>query len=131
MPLSCRFRNNGKIIFMNTEHFKKRLSEEKITLEKELRTVGVQNPKNPSDWEAKEVAMDVTNNESDELADKMEEYGGNRAINDTLEIRYNQVKRALDKIASGEYGVCEIGGEPIEEERLQADPAAGTCIAHK
>lgn len=116
---------------MNTEHFKKLLEAELDTVEEELGTVGVQNPKNPSDWEAKEVAIDVTNNENDELGDKMEEYTENRAINDTLEIRYNQIKRALDKIAKGAYGVCEIGGEPIEEKRLEADPAAGTCIAHK
>ncbi len=116
---------------MNTEHFKKILEAELETVEEELGTVGVQNPKNPSDWEAKEVDMDVTNNESDELGDKMEEYGENRAISETLEVRYNQIKRALDKIAKGTYGVCEIGGEPIEEKRLNADPAAATCIAHK
>lgn len=115
---------------MNTESFKEKLEEELATLEGELGTVGVQNPKNSSDWEAKETAIDVTNNENDELADKMEEYGENRAINDTLEVRYNQVKRALDKIRKGTYGVCEIGGEPIEEDRLAADPAATTCIAH-
>ncbi len=116
---------------MNTEHFKKRLEAELETVEEELGTVGVQNPKNPSDWEAKETEMDVTNNESDELADKMEEYGENRAINDTLELRYNDIKRALDKIRAGGYGICEIGGEPIEEKRLEADPSARTCIAHK
>jgi RNA polymerase-binding transcription factor DksA len=116
---------------MNTEHFKKRLGDELKTVEAELKTVGAQNPKNPSDWVPKETEIDVTNNENDELGDKMEELAGNTAINDALEIRYNNIKKALDKIADGTYGVCEIGGEPIEEERLEANPAASTCIAHK
>ncbi len=115
---------------MNTDHFKSKLEAELKLVEGELKTVGAQNPKNPADWEGKEVEMDVTNNEDDELGDKMEEYGENRAINDTLEIRYNNIKRALDKIAKGTYGVCEVGGEKIEEDRLEANPAARTCKDH-
>jgi RNA polymerase-binding transcription factor DksA len=114
----------------NTEHFEKILKAELGKVKGELETVGVQNPANPSDWEAKETDMDVTNNENDELGDKMEEYGENRAINDTLEVRYNEIRAALERIHKGTYGVCEIGGEPIEEKRLEADPAARTCIAH-
>ena len=116
---------------MQTEHYKKLLEAELATVEQELGTVGVRNPENPDDWQAKETEMDVTNKENDELADKVEEYEENRSINDTLEARYKQIKHALEKITEGTYGVCEIGGEPIEEERLQADPAATTCIAHK
>ncbi len=117
---------------MNTEHVKQKLEEELKKVEVELASVGIQNPKNPADWEAKETSMDVMSATADpnEAADKMEEYAQNRAINDTLEIRYNDIKHALDKIAGTGYGVCEIGGEPIEEERLEADPAARTCKAH-
>ena len=119
--------NDAKI-----SEFKNRLEKELGTVEKELKTVGVQNPANKNDWEAKETAMDVMASPADEneAADKMEEYTGNRAINDTLEIRYNNIKRALEKIEDGTYGVCEISGEPIEEERLEANPAARTCEAH-
>jgi RNA polymerase-binding transcription factor DksA len=116
---------------MNTEHFKKQLEEELVRLTAELKTVSVQNPHNPSEWQPKETSIDVTNKEEDELGDKIEEYEENRGISNALEARYQQIERALDKISSGTYGVCEIGGEPIEEERLAADPAATTCIAHK
>ena len=115
---------------MDTAHYKEKLEKELKLVEGELKTVGVQNPKNSADWEGKEIVMDVTNNEADELGDKMEEYGENRAINDTLEIRYNNIKRALGKITSDAYGVCEIGGEKIEEDRLEANPAARTCKEH-
>ena len=33
-------------------------------------------------------------------------------------------------IAAGTYGTCEVSGEQIEEDRLEADPAARTCKAH-
>jgi RNA polymerase-binding transcription factor DksA len=119
--------NDAKI-----SEFKERLEKELSTVVKELKTVGVQNPANKDDWEAKETAMDVMASPADEneAADKMEEYGENRAINDTLEIRYNNLKRALEKIEDGTYGTCEIGHEQIEEERLEANPAARTCEAH-
>lgn len=112
--------------------FKNRLEKELSQVESELATVGVQNPKNPNDWEAKELDMDVMNSPADEneAADKMEEYTENRAINDELEINSNNIKRALEKIHDGTYGTCEICHSPIEEERLDANPAARTCLAH-
>lgn len=112
--------------------FKSRLENELKVVEEELKTVGVQNPKNPSDWEAKETAMDVMTPMADEneSADKIEEYTENRAINDTLEVRYNNIKRALAKIEDGTYGTCEISGDQIEEDRLEANPAARTCKEH-
>jgi len=120
---------------MNDEkisEFKNRLQEELTRVEGELKNVGVQNPKNPSDWEGKEVDMDVMSAVADgnEAADKQEEYVSNRAINDTLEVRFNNIKRALEKIEDGTFGTCEICHEPIEEERLEANPAARTCEAH-
>lgn len=118
---------------MHTEQFKERLEKELATVETELKTVGVQNPANAADWEAKETAIDTMASPADpnEAADKMEEYTQNRAITETLEIRYNNVKRALEKIEDGTFGTCEICHAPIEEERLEANPAARTCLAHK
>lgn len=117
---------------MNTESFKQKLETELQTVEKELRSVATQNPNNPQDWEATETKMDVMSAVADpnEAADKQEEYIENRAITDQLEIRYNNIKRALSKIEEGTYGTCEVSGEPIEEDRLEANPAARTCKEH-
>lgn len=116
-----------KIIF-----FKNRLEEELKQVEGELKTVGAQNPKNPNDWEGKEIEMDVLSAAADanETADKMEEYEENRAISDTLEIRYNAIQRALEKIEDGNYGTCEVCHAPIEDARLEANPSARTCSVH-
>ena len=53
-----------------------------------------------------------------------------RATLSALETEYRDIKRALQKIADGNYGTCEICGEPIEEDRLNFKPTARTCTKH-
>lgn len=40
------------------------------------------------------------------------------------------VSAALQRIADGAYGICEVCGEPIPEARLRALPTARTDIQH-
>lgn len=120
----------GTMGCMNIPLYKEKLEAELKLVEAELKTVGRKNPATPGDWEGTGGDIDQTATESDEIADRMEQYEENRAIADELEIRYTAIQHALDKIAEGKYGVCEIGGEPIEEARLDADPSARTCKAH-
>lgn len=114
---------------IDTNTFKERLEEEKKRLEGELSSIGRRNPSNPADWEA---VPEDTGQEADpnDAADHLEGYDANAAILNDLEIRYNDVLAALDKIEKGTYGICEVSGEEIEEDRLNADPAAKTCKAH-
>ena len=117
---------------MEINHFKDKLEAALKTVEAELKTVGVQNPKNPADWEAKDTETDSAEATADpnEHADKLEEYEGHQAITDELEVRYNDIKAALKKIEDGTYGKCEVSGESIELDRLEATPAARTCKQH-
>jgi DnaK suppressor protein len=54
-----------------------------------------------------------------------------------LSLTYNardllvQTDRALARIESGTYGVCESCGEPIGKARLQAFPRATLCVSCK
>lgn len=111
--------------------FKTLLESELQTLESELEAIGRRKPNNPEDWEAEAPTGDVQPGDYSEQADKIEGFEENTAILKELEIRYNNVRHALKKIANGSYGACEISDEPIEPERLAANPAARTCIAHK
>lgn len=114
---------------MDTAPYKAALEAEKQNLERELASVGRRNPSNPGDWEA--VPQDTgLEPDPNDTADQMEGYGENAAILKDLEIRYNEVLAALERIEKGTYGVCEVSGEPIEEDRLAADPAARTSKAH-
>ena len=112
------------------EKFKGKLVEELAKVEAELKTVGRINPDNPADWEPMPEKSDVLASDRDEVADSIEAFEDNAAILKQLEIRYNEIKTALQRIESGEYGACEVCSEKIEEARLEANPAAKTCKAH-
>ena len=116
---------------MKTEKFKENLTEELVKVEAELKTVGQINPANPADWEPIPEKGDVLASDRDEVADSIEAFEDNAGILKQLEIRYNEIKDALVRIESGKYGDCEVCGEKVEETRLEANPAARTCIKHR
>jgi len=39
-----------------------------------------------------------------------------------------KIKEALDRIEDGTFGICEVCGEEISEERLKARPVTTLCI---
>ncbi len=110
--------------------------EHKTTLENELEkvvtelsTIATHN-KETDDWVAVPVAEEIGNADENVEADAVEEWNERRALMAQLEVRYRNIKRALEKMEQGTYGACEISGEPIEEERLQVNPAARTNLAN-
>ncbi len=112
---------------LNTEHFKKLLLKEKARLEKDLSSLGRVNPDNPQDWEA--TPSDESEEKSPDLnkmADAVEDFEARTATLKELESYLQEVNHALAKIEAGTYGICEVSGEPIEEDRLEAYPAART-----
>lgn len=114
---------------MKTEHFRKKLEEEKTRLESEMGTVGRKNPRVPDDWEP---IPSETGGESD-LADQADVVMGrenNAAILADLEARYDTILSALSRIEKKTYGKCEVCHKAIVEARLEADPAATTCTEH-
>jgi len=115
---------------MNIDFFKEKLLAEKEKLEAELKTVGRINPDNPADWEPTPVDPGEREFDPNDRADKIEDYENNTAILKQLEIQHTDVIDALAKIENKTYGICEVSGEPIEEGRLQANPAARTCMQH-
>jgi len=114
---------------INIEKAKEFLNNEVTKLEAELGTVGRKNPDNQTDWEAT-TREDGQPAEEGDVADEIEEYENNKGILNQLEIRLNKVKEALSKIEDGSYGKCTVCGEPIEEDRMEANPSAMTCKSH-
>lgn len=115
---------------LDYESLKKALEAELEVLREELKGIGRVNPDNPADWEALPEPMDTSASDKNESADSIEEFELNTAILKQLEIKWNAVKEALSEIEEGTYGFCKISGEPIEKERLEANPSARTCLAH-
>ncbi|OHA17944.1 MAG: hypothetical protein A2664_01165 [Candidatus Taylorbacteria bacterium RIFCSPHIGHO2_01_FULL_46_22b] len=106
------------------------LEAELKKVEGELRSVGRVNPTNPKDWEAMPDKMDIITADPNEVADSIESYEENTGILKQLEIRLNEIKAALEGMKTGIYGTCSVCGKPIDPKRLEANPAAATCIEH-
>lgn len=109
--------------------YKEILETELETIVSELETIASHNEQT-DDWTAVPVPDNIGDADNNIEADVVEEWNERRALMAQLEIRYRNIKRALQKIEDGTFGTCEISGEPIEDERLQANPAARTNLAN-
>ncbi len=107
---------------------KNRLEQEEAQLELELTDIGHLHNAASGDWKADQGDLQVGPEDENILADKFEEITTNEAIVDELEVRLKNVKKALQKIEEGSYGICESCGSEIEQERLEANPAASLCF---
>lgn len=117
---------------LDTEHFKKKLELEKARLLKELESVAQPgDSRMRGEWDTKSTMTDgEAVSDPNEVADKIEEFETNSSLMVNFESQLQDVNEALEKIKSGTYGICQIGNEEIETERLEANPSAKTCIAH-
>lgn len=115
---------------VDTTTYKVRLEEMLAELTEELQTIGVHDPENPDNWTEKTTDLDLSSADVNDVADRTEEWEERRGIVATLETRYNNIRRALSKIETGTFGICEISGDEIEVDRLDANPAARTCKLH-
>ena len=114
---------------MTTDH-RQKLEEEKKTLLGELAALGTRDPKS-HEWEATSPSADAAEIADPNTAgDRFEDFEESSAVMVPLKARLAEVESALGRIAHGGYGVCRVCGNPIEEARLNANPAAETCMKH-
>ncbi len=118
------------MIVMDINFFKTKLLEEKKKLEQSMEKIARKNPNEPGDWEVKPEDLNIMTSDQSEMADSIEDLADITAAEEELESRLREVNAALIKIEKNAYGKCEVDGGNIEEERLEADPAATTCIKH-
>lgn len=107
-------------------HFKALLEAERVELESELGNLG--HRVEGTDWMAAPAEQERESDYVDQ-ADHVEEFESKVGRLEAIETRYQEVLRALARIEDGTYGICLKSGEPIEEDRLEANPAAETCKA--
>jgi len=105
------------------EELKAALDGEKVMLEEELAEHG---RKVGDDWQGK---SEDSGEDADPLdaADKIENLSVNVALVEELERRYKEIVASLKRMDDGTYGIT-ANGEPIDVERLRANPAATTNI---
>ena len=120
---------------MNTEklqYFKGKLMKEMDEMKHELGKLGIKNPED-GDWGAI-LGGENTGDKADVnlQADRDEEFLEKANVLGEVETRYRELADALTKINHNpeKYGICEKSNQPIEEDRLEANPSARTCKAH-
>lgn len=112
---------------MNLQNYKTKLEEEKGLLVAELADLGKVDE--TGDWEAtpdKDAINQDVQDEAD-MAERSEDYEEKSMKLNSLESRLADINKALGKIDTSNYGICEKCGKEIEEDRLEANPAATTC----
>jgi len=114
---------------IDSNYFKKILEEEKIKVEKQLRRIAEKTSEG-DDWQPTPPERNLQSAEEGEAADLIEEMESRLVIEKELEKSFNEINAALSRIEKGTYGICEKTGEPINEERLKANPVARTCRDH-
>lgn len=113
---------------MKTERFRKALLEERKRVEDAIEYLKKET--NALEDQTEEGEGGADNHLVDQAAPTLD-----RELDYTLEENAEQVLEQIDaalaRIEAGTYGVCEVGGEPIPEERLEARPWATLCIEHQ
>ncbi len=104
------------------EEIKKQLIEKKTKLEKKLSEIAIRDE--DGNWEAKYVDQDRGD---DVNAIEIEEWTNQTSVVEVLVKDLEAINIALEKIANGTYGKCEVCGVDIPIERLRAFPEARTC----
>jgi RNA polymerase-binding transcription factor DksA len=117
---------------MDIAQYKEQLEAEKELLEKQLEGVAVENEHAEGGWQAREddFSSEPPSVDPVEVGAELESLTRNESITNELEERYHMVEDALERIEHDSFGLCIQCGEKIEKERLDANPAAPTCIAH-
>jgi DnaK suppressor protein len=114
----------------DTTKYKETLEIDLAQIVKDLKELGIHNPQVKEDWIATPGGDIGTESDANIAADRAEDWAERRATMAPLETRFNNINRALSKIEAGTFGICEIAGEQIEEDRLDFHPSARTCKAH-
>jgi RNA polymerase-binding transcription factor DksA len=114
------------------QYYKDLLMKEIDQMTEELSKLGIKNPED-GDWGAILGKMDEGDNADPNMkADRDEEFLERANVLGEIETRYRELQNALHKInhEPEKYGICEESGQPIEDDRLEANPSARTCKAH-
>jgi DnaK suppressor protein len=76
----------------------------------------------------REAEVDSQSGDIEDAARPLVAEGEDDSIADTLRSRLEAIERALRRLDDGTYGRSIRSGEPIPDERLEADPAAELTI---
>ena len=114
---------------LDKKKIKEALEEERDVLIEQLKDMGKLDPET-GEWEATPQELDTPETDQNDMADRFEDFEAKSSMIRTLEPRLNNVLRALKNVNRESFGRCEVCKKDIETARLEANPAARTCMEH-
>lgn len=112
---------------MDTDTARRRLDDERTRL-----TTTLQNLE--TDLEAQKESLQelsVVDEHQGDIGTETFEREKDLSIVESVRAGLEDVDRALRRLDSGDYGLCEVCERPIGEDRLEAVPAARFCLEHQ
>jgi RNA polymerase-binding transcription factor DksA len=112
--------------FLTKQH--KALVDERATYERQYRSLRAEAESLVADFESGDVQFDEESGEGDTLNVERER---DLALSEQARRAVEEIDHALAKFDHGTYGICEVSGEPIPRERLEAIPWARERVEYK
>ncbi len=122
-----KYRRNKHML--NKQKIKEKLEKERDELLEGLRDMGKLNPET-DEWEAIPLEQQAPEADPNDMADRFENFEARSSMVRTLEPRLNSILKALRGLGRDTFGKCEVCKKDIEQDRMDANPAARTCKEH-
>lgn len=118
--------NRGQSNIGNLEHFRQKLQQHAQNIENTINSIN----ENEINNQGGNYMAELSNydNHPADMGTEVYMTGLNKALSEHQEYLLEQIKNAMEKIDKGIYGICEICGRKIDEERLEAIPYARLCL---
>lgn len=112
---------------MDLAHFQQKLLDERDQYRHQIEMIDETGLGKLSQGDQLQEESTVDNHPAD-LGTEMFEREKDLGLRSNAQRRLREIDNALERMAQGEYGICEECGGPIAEARLEAFPSATTCI---
>ncbi|MES2023353.1 MAG: TraR/DksA C4-type zinc finger protein [Patescibacteria group bacterium] len=114
---------------LDKKKIKEQLEKERDLLLGEMKDMGKLNPET-GEWEATPQEQDTPETDSNNMADRFEDFEERSSMIKDLGARLNNILRAIKGVNRESFGKCEVCKKDIEKDRMDANPAARTCKKH-
>ena len=114
---------------LDKKKIKEKLEKERDILLEQMKDMGKLNEET-GEWEATPEELEFPQSDQNDMADRFEDFEARSSMMKTLELRLNNILKALDGLGRESFGKCKVCKKDIEQARLEANPAAQTCKKH-